>query len=228
MRLVMMVVFLAVAAQAEVVATIEKLQGDVRILKADSIQRQSAAAGDKLYRDDLVITYKDAMATLDLQNGSFVTLDSRTRLKITDAQTIAQESGTAFFDVKKQDADTIEVATNFATIGVKGTQFIISDTNSSKDVSLKEGLVDIQALEGEFELHRKVERELTPYEKYKLELQSEYNQYKAKLMEEFVEYKKQFVLQPNKKVSFDGNVVHENSVDEEDLNEFSRFENFYR
>jgi len=96
MKLLVAISVLALFLSAQPIAVVEKIQGDVRILKKGSIKRQSAQKDSELFKGDMVITYKDSMATLHLESGSYVKLDERTRLRITDAQTIAQESGLAF------------------------------------------------------------------------------------------------------------------------------------
>jgi hypothetical protein len=208
-------------------ATIDNITGKVKVLKSDAIRATNAKVSQELYKNDLLITYKNSMSTIKLKDGSLVTLDEKTKLRVEDLQKLKQEEGQVFFNIETQGSKSLQVSTNFATIGVKGTKFIInSDTN--KSVALKSGLVSVEALEGEFELHRKKERKMTDFEVYQMAHDYEYQQYKTKLEEEFIEFKKQFDLQPNKFVSFDGNVVKENTINTNIEKEFTRFENFQK
>lgn len=212
---------------ANEIATIDTINGKVKVLKSNDIRASKAKLQQKLYKDDLLITYKNSMSTIKLKDGSLITLDEKTKLRIEDIQKLKQEEGQVFFNIETQGSKSLQVSTSFATIGVKGTKFIIN-SDKNKNVSLKSGLVSVEAVEGEFEIHRKKERKLSEYEVYKMAHEYEYEKYKTKLEEEFVEFKKQFDLLPNKCLSFDGNIVKETDIDKDIAKEFNRFENFQK
>lgn len=209
-------------------ATIEKIVGKVKVLKANELRATNAKPNQILYKDDLIITYKDAMTTIKLDDNSLVTLAEKTKLRVLNSKELKQEEGKIFYNIETQGKNTMTVATNFATIGVKGTSFIINDAQEQKDVSLKTGLVGVSALEGEFEIHKKKENKLSKYENYKLAEDNDFDNYKTKIEEEFIEYKKEFDLHPDYTISFSGNVVKENKTQEDVSTEFEEFENFQK
>jgi len=210
------------------IATIEKISGKVKVLKSDELRALKASLHQKLYKGDLLITYRKSMTTIKLDDNSFVTLGHKTKLRIQDLKKLKQESGIVFFNIETQGKNKIEIATNFATIGVKGTKFIISDTNKKKSVSLKSGLIGVSALEGEFEIHKTKVKKLSEYEKYKLAQNYAFEQYKEKIHNEFIEYKKEFDLHENRMISFNKNVVNEKNLDKNSKKEFKKFELFQK
>lgn len=220
-------ILLSIINGAEI-ATIEKIVGKVKVLKANELRAKNAKLNQILFKDDLLITYKDAMTTIKLDDNSLITLAEKTKLRVLHSKELKQEEGKIFYNIETQGKNTMAVVTNFATIGVKGTTFIINDMQEQKDVSLKTGLVGVSALEGEFEIHKKKEVQLSEYEKYKLAQENDFDNYKTKIEEEFIEYKKEFDLHPNYTISFNGNVVKENKTKNDINTEFEEFENFQK
>ena len=208
-------------------ASIDVVKGKVKVLKNNAIRTSKVKVAQKLYKNDLLITFKNSMATIRLTDNSLITLDENTKLRIEDIQKIKQEKGQAFFNIETQGSKSLKISTSFATIGVKGTKFIINNT-TTQSVALKSGLVSVEAVKGEFELHKKKGKKLSDYAVYKMAHQYEYKQYKTKLEEEFIEFRKQFDLKPNNFVIFKGNVVKENTLNKNLKKEFTRFENFQK
>ncbi len=225
MRFLLLIILLfGVSYASGPLAKIAKIEGSVKVLKSGEIKKTDASVNQEIFEGDMVITASGAMASIIFIDKSKIVLDEKTKLKVEGFDKLAQEGGKVYYSIKKRGAKGLKVATNFAVIGVKGTKFMITDDDKNRQVSLKEGLVGVQSLKAEFELHRK--KEMDEYEAYKREMMGEYEEYKKELEKEFVEFVKEFDLQPNKTVSFDGNKVSEEASLEEIAKEFSRFESF--
>lgn len=222
--LLSVLLFAASLFSADQLATITKFEGSVKVLKAGEIKQNDAQPDQPLFEGDMVITSTGATAALLFIDKSKVVLDEKTKLKIDGFTQISQEGGKVFYSIQKRGSQGLKVATNFAVIGVKGTKFMVTDDENNKQVSLKEGLVGVQSLKEEFELHRK--KEMDEYEAYKRQMAGEFDEYKKELEEGFVEFVKEFDLQPNKSVSFNGNKVDESEMVEEIAKDFSRLESF--
>jgi ferric-dicitrate binding protein FerR (iron transport regulator) len=159
-----------------------------------------------------------------LSDGSKVILDERSKLKILGKSDLAHEEGKVYYHIKKRGSKGLKVSTKFAIIGVKGTKFIINAEEGSQGVSLKEGLVGIDSLQGEFELHKK--KEMDEFAAYQAKINGEFESYKKALQEEFVTYVSSFDLKPGKSVRFSKNRVDESEDLEKIIKDFSAFENF--
>ncbi|MGB5866947.1 MAG: FecR family protein [Arcobacteraceae bacterium] len=228
MRILFLIFIFLNIIHASQIATIEKIVGKVKVLKANELRATKATLNQKLFEDDLLITYSNSMTTIKLDDKSFITLDQKTKLRIVDMKKLKQEEGQVFYNIETQGKNRVEVATNFATIGVKGTKFLINDTIDKKDVSLKTGLIGVSSLSGEFEIHKKKKKTLSEYEQYKLAHEYDFEKYKIKINEEFIEYKKEFELKPHYTISFNKNVVNENKTEQHIKKEFKRFETFQK
>jgi len=222
--LLLIILFCGFLTAAEPLAVITKIEGNVKVLKAGEIKKNDATPNHQLFAGDMVITSAGAMAAVSFADKSKVVLDEKCKLTIEGFDKVAQDGGKVYYNIRKRGSKGLKVATNFAVIGVKGTKFMVTDDENNKQVSLKEGLVGVQSLKEEFELHRK--KEMDEYEAYKRQMMGEYEEYKKELEEGFVEFVKEFDLKPNKTVSFDGNKVSEDASPEAIAKEFSRFESF--
>ena len=184
---------------ANEIATLIYKKGIVKVKHPNSIIKKSLKIGDKIYSGDKVITY-NSIATLKLIDNSIIKLNKFSTIKF--GKKISQ-NGEIYYHIKKQKKNIIKVATEFTTIGVKGTIFIV-DTNKTKSVSLKKGKISLTAPKGKYEIHRKSE-----FENYKKNINNEFEEYKKNLYKEFIEYKKSFDLSENHMVVFNGNKVYE-------------------
>ncbi len=213
------------AATSPQIGQIAKIEGSVKILKSGSIAKANATVGTKLYAKDIITTSESSKALIKLTNGTTITLAESSKLEISDVETMTQGAGKALYAVQKKYAvNGTKVNTDFATIGVKGTNFIVSSDEKDKRVSLKNGLVELKSLKGEFEIHK--QKEADEYEAYMKSIGKEYEKYEETLKKEFIEYKASFEIKPNTTVSFDNNKAYQKKIGEDIEKEFKELESF--
>ena len=206
------------------IGRITKVFGTVQLIRADSIRREKAEVATAVLEKYIILTGEQSSATLQLIDESTVVIDQNSRLEARDANSFFQKSGIAYFDIKsRKTGASLKVRTEFAIIGVKGTQFIVNAaTTEQGGVALRTGRLDIEAPTGEFAIHR---RKITSeFEEFLQQQQGDFDDYKKKLQEDFVEYKKSFTLEPLKTISVQGSKVVERAFTQEELAEFARFE----
>ena len=210
-------------APAACIGHITKVVGNVQFLRPESIRREKAAAGTEILERFVVLTSDQSSATLQLIDDSSVVLDQNSRLEARDAQNFFQKAGIAYYDIKsRKTGASLKVGTEFALIGVKGTQFIVNAAEGKGNITLRTGRLGIEALTGEFAIHR---RKITSeFEEYLRQQQEGYDEFKQKLQDDFIEYKKEFTLEPLKAVFIEGNKVVERGFTQDELMEFSRLE----
>ena len=201
---------------ASEVGTLIYKNGIVKIKHSSSIIKKSLKIGDKIETGDKVITY-NSLATIKLKDNSIIKLNKFSSIKFGKK---FFQTGEVYYHITKQKHKILEVATEFTTIGVKGTIFIV-DTNQTKAVSLKKGLISLTSPKGKYEIHRK--KLFSEFKNYQKKVNDEFDAYKKQLYKEFIEYKKSFDLSQNHMVSFNGNKVYENNYIPK--NKFQFFEN---
>jgi hypothetical protein len=180
---------------------------------------------------DTIVTRSDARVVVQFDDGALSVLDEKSRLRVEKTSWFSYLGGKVYFTFKKVFGEPRQVKTRAATIGIRGTTFIISENSeqNGESVALKEGLLQIQSTGPAFEIHK--QKVLDEFEQYRQEheksqaaLQDEFDQYKQQTMNEFVEYHRDFTLQPDRVISLSGYRVDETAMTSDNEADFAWFE----
>ena len=222
----------SMADQSEPRGKVLKLKGDVEVIDASGETRVITKVDEPLDEMDTIVTKKDSQIVVQFDDGTLSVLDEKSRLRVEKTSWFSYLGGKVYFTFKKVFGEHRRVVkTRAATIGVRGTTFIISE-NAEQDgesVALKEGLLQVESTGPAFEIHKK--QILDEFEQYKREqqrqrqeLQDEFEQYKQQTMREFVEYRREFTLRPNRVINLSGYRVDESEMSAADQADFESFE----
>ena len=219
----LLVTLLSSNSFAEKIGVLAKSNGTVKVLQKDSIKKSKVKAGYEINSGDLLITYTNASAMIKLLDGSDVVLDKSSQIQFLSENEIHQNSGEIYYNiVKRGKKNSLKIQTEFAIIGIKGTTFIINDSEDSKSVALSEGLIGVASLKEEFELHRK--KEMEEYERFKKEQEMGFEAFKKEMEEDIITNVKEFDLKAGKSISFSGDErVDEKAFKEEQEEQFNHF-----
>ena len=126
-----------VAAEDDHVALFKTVAGSVRVARGDAFV--DAAPGTTLFATDRVVTGPNASAGLVFKDGTLVTVGAATEVHIRDYVFEPKESkyrfsmylarGTAIYSsgkIGKLAPESVKVDTPSATVGVRGTRFIVT------------------------------------------------------------------------------------------------------
>ena len=206
--------------------------GDVEVINVKGDKRVIKNVSESLNEMDTIITKKDARIVIQFNDGVLSVLDEKSRLRVEKTSWFSYLGGKVYFTFKKVFAGQKRVVkTRAATIGIRGTTFIISENKeqNGESVALKEGLLQIESTGPAFEIHKK--KILDEFEKFKLkrqrakqQLQDEFQRYKQNNMKEFVEYRRRFTLQPNHVINLSGYRVDEAAMTAANQADFESFE----
>jgi len=208
-----------------------KFSGDVEVINAKGETRTVKETDEPLNEMDTIVTKKDARIVVQFDDGALSVLDEKSRLRVEKTSWFSYLGGKVYFTFKKVFGEPRRVRTRAATIGVRGTTFIISenDEQNGESIALKEGLLQIESTGPAFEIHKK--RILDEFEQYKQQhqqakqaMQDEFEQYKQQTMREFVEYRREFTLRPNRVINLSGYRVDETAMTEANTADFEAFE----
>ncbi len=208
---------------------IVKAKGEVHIIDQQGRQHKLEESRFRVRERDTIVTTENGAAVVRFNDGSMSVMREKSRLRVEKTNWLSHIGGKIYFTFRKVFGEPKRVRTRFATIGVRGTTFIVTDENDMQGVALKEGQVEVESPQGEYEIHR--QKEMDEFEAFRQQmaqqqqqLADEFAQYKQQIQQEFVEYKKQFVLQANRVIRFDGKRVDETAMTEQDRQEFASFE----
>ncbi len=184
----------------ESLAVIVKLDGKAKILSKSDIKKHKATLGEALYAGDTLITYDETKVLLELPDCSNIILNASSEFSFRDTRNLKQLSGEVYYKIKtRQVSQGLKVQTPFSIMGIKGTEFIV-DTKGTGQIALNEGLVGIESLNADFELHKK--KVMQAFEKFKSEQDAGFEAYKAEAEGKVVSYVKAFDLEAGKVLNF--------------------------
>ena len=228
--LAIIVVVVSVSLDADTIrGELVKTEGEVNIVDVRGVRHSVERYGVIVRELDSIETTAGGKAVVRFTDGTLSVMDQNSRIRVEKTGWLSHLGGKIYFTFKKVFGDSRQVKTRFATLGIRGTTFIVTDDEGGQSVALAEGLLDIETPGADFEIHR--HRQLDQFRAYNQQAQEqqqatkgEFDDYKRQLGREFIEYKASFSLQPNHIVRFDGHRVDEALIDDEIKAEFEYFE----
>jgi len=208
-----------------------KYNGDVEVVNEKGEKRSVQKVDEPLSEMDTIVTKENARVVVQFDDGALSVLDEKSRLRVEKTSWFSYLGGKVYFTFKKVFGPQRNVKTRAATLGIRGTTFIIKE-NAEQDgesVALKEGLLQVESTGPAFEIHK--QREMNEYERYRMEqmaekqkMQDEFDEYRKQALREFVEYRRQFTLKPDRVISLSGYRIDETGMTDSDKADFEAFE----
>ena len=221
--------FILMADQEKYRGKVLKFSGDVEVVNAKGEKRVVTKVDEPLNEMDTIVTKKGARIVVRFDDGALSVLDEKSRLRVEKTSWFSYLGGKVYFTFKKVFGETRRIKTRAATIGVRGTTFIISENEKGESVALKAGLLQVESNGPVFEIHKKkIMDEFAQFKQQhqqaQQELKDEFEQYKQQTTQEFIEYRKAFTLRSNQVVNLSGYRVDEAAMSNADKADFELFE----
>lgn len=128
------------------------ITGDVQVIRAGGEKPFKAFLNMKLTEGDRIITGKNGVAKLEMDDGLIITLSQNTRIYLSELRddkgdkqnSISLQSGAIGSSVKKKLANNarFEIKTPTAVMGVRGTEFLVQYYGSHLDLRVIEGIIE--------------------------------------------------------------------------------------
>jgi hypothetical protein len=200
------------------VVEIVKTEGAVFISASSGGQPMAVSTQSVVPYGAVLYTGANSRAVVRMGSSGIIVLGHNSKVGIDSGKDFAgflrHITGMIYYAVNtlKGGQRRLEVQTKSATIGIRGTRFMIVDQPGRNEIDMRKGLVSVISPEGDFEIHRNAEK--TEFEAYKQEgldamanEKKAFDEYKDKTAREFLEYKREFSLGANRMASFDGKKV---------------------
>ena len=215
-------------------ARIVKVEGQVYVMNSEGEKRKPEKMQFLVNSDETVITSENSKAVLQFDDGAMSVLDQKSSLRVEQSGWLSQLGGKIYYVFRKVlgKEKPRKVRTKLATIGIRGTTFIVDTNGDSQQVALQEGKLNIESSGDDFEIHKPsaVADDFAAFKQQSRQrqeaLDDEFTNYKKDIGKEFVEYKKSFDLEANKVVSFNGNRVNETDLNKDWTASFDGFADF--
>ena len=224
--------FTAVADNLKARGRVLKYSGDIEIVSAAGKSRKVRAVNEPVHENDTIVTKSQAKIVVQFDDGALSVLDEKSRMRVEQSSWFSWLGGKVYFTFKKVfGGKQRHVRTANATLGIRGTTFIISENpgQAGESVALKEGLLEVKSNGPAFEIHR--QKQLDEFAAFKQEheqarqaMQDEFDRYRQQVQTEFVEYRRQFMLQPDRVITLSGYRVDETAMSDGSKKEFEAFE----
>jgi ferric-dicitrate binding protein FerR (iron transport regulator) len=218
-----------IAGAEEFRGKVVKVKGDVHVIDANGKRTRVEDSKFQVRELDTIVTDKGGNVVVQFNDGAMTVLDEKSSLQVEKTNWLSHLGGKIYFTFRKIFGKPKQVKTAFATIGVRGTTFIVYDNENGEGVALSEGRLEVESPGPDFEIHRK--QELDEFEAFKQQaheqqqaLKKEFDDYRNRMQHEFVEYKKNFTLEADHVIRFDGTRVDETTMDDDTRAEFDAFE----
>jgi len=209
---------------------VRKVDGDVRIIRASGESVLARKAGLIINKNDTIKSLKGGSAVVKFNDGTMTVLVDDSEMKVGDPGYFSHLGGKIYYHFRKLVGEKPRaVKTSYATLGVRGTTFIVNDSGANQSVSLKTGKLSVESPGPTFEIHRKKQQD--EYDKFRGEMEQgvqqmkdDYKTHLQQLSQEFIEYKKQFTLVARRTIRVKGNRVDEQGFNAETEADFNRYE----
>ncbi len=214
-----------------------KAEGSVSASDASAKQDKAVTTKSVLPAKSTISTGPNGRAVVRVGGTGYIVLEKNSTIEIDkskdNAGFLRQVTGMIYYAINslKGDQKKLEVRTVTATIGVRGTRFLIADLPGRNEVDMRKGQVSIASPEGEFEIHTRTEQD--EFEAYMREAREaiekekrQFEEYKAKTEREFVEYKREFSLGADRMASFDGKRVVDKPLSQESIRDLEGAESY--
>lgn len=209
--------------------------GSVAIKQGDQQKDQPVATRNILPAKHVLVTGPDGRAVIRIGEAGYIVVEKNSTIEINrekdHAQFLRQVTGMIYYAMNfvRGSQQPMEIRTVTATIGIRGTRFLVADLPERKEIGVRKGLVSVTSPGGEFEIHKKAQED--EFEAFKREAQEaiaeekrKFSEYKANTEREFVEYKREFGLGANRMATFDGNRVEDRPLSDESRKDMETLE----
>lgn len=212
-----------------------RASGSVAIKQSDQQKDQPVASKSILPARHVLVTGPNGRAVVRIGEAGYIVVEKNSTIEISrekdHAQFLRQVTGMIYYAVNfiRGTQQPMEIRTATATIGIRGTRFLVADLPERKEIGVRKGLVSVTSLGEDFEIHKKAQED--EFEAFKRKTQEgvaeekrKFSEYKADTEREFIEYKREFGLGTNRMATFDGNRVVERPLSDESKKDMETLE----
>lgn len=210
-----------------VAADLLYVKGYVELLAEDGSVKKAGKIGDEIDYGESIRVGEDSRALVKNSDGLASVLGANSEMRIKEAGFFDHLRGAAYYVLSKipsaaeSRGRNYGVNTTVATLGIRGTRFLVDLDGDAGQVALTEGLINVSANEGKsfsiadypddmtFQEFQAAQKDL--FDSFQ---KDDFKAYQESQKKAFERFKKEFFIQPNQSVSFDGESVSYQSIDD--------------
>lgn len=224
-RFLLVILLLPAMAFAQPLGKLSHADGQIKIIRQGQVVPEKVASQAlplDLFPGDKVQSSSGSEARIRLADNSLILLQASSLLILLSEghQKLAQ--GRVLYNVRKRGGlKGLKVSTRSATIGVKGTQFLVQQDDQQQKVLLNEGVVELVS-DGDLFL-KPIQDQMQAFENYKQDINAEFDEYQRQMNQEFQEYVKSLTMAAGQGFAIgDQQSLSKIEFSEQDKSDFSR------
>jgi len=219
------------------VAEVVRVEGSAQARDPAGVAQGPVRVGTRLTAGGTIETGANGRVVVKLGSSGFAVLDRKSKLEVQPPKErvglLRQITGWIYYAIRNDAGrkEPVSVRTTVATIGIRGTRFLVVDVPGRSEVGMRKGQVNIESTEGEFELRRQAEKD--EFEAYKEQgsaavdqEKKDFEKFEASTKTEFAQYTREFTLGAERQAVFDGKQVREQALSAEARHEMESAEAF--
>jgi len=228
--------FASASIFADDVIEVVRAEGDVVVTQPDQPPRK-VFPKSILPAKNMLVTGPNGRVVVKVGATGYIVLEKNSKIEINKSGDYAgifrHITGMIYYALNAIHGSqrSVVVKTVTATIGVRGTRFLVADLPDRKEIGMRKGQVNVESPGEAFEIHRKVQAD--EFEAFKKEARDaideekrSFAEYKANTEREFIEYKREFTLGADRMATFDGNHVTERALSSESRKDMENLEDY--
>ena len=229
-KIVLCIASIGVLVGADLFGIVTKVKGSP---KADEVVLK---VGSKLYVHQSIFTDKTSRVVIKQKNGNIIAVGKNSVLKLNDKSLVDQKKGNIFFNIAKKASKLgkyrFKIKIKTATMGIRGTNFIVKNDEDNEEILLRKGKLEFMAKNNAFALYKeKLEDEFNgfknEFKEYKNELMREFDKYKKEENYQFDKFATKFDLEENSLVVLSGQKAYKAKLDKKLIKaKFKEFDEF--
>ena len=201
---------------------VEKYQGRVFVVTPDGVTTQ-VKGRTRVVNGSSIETGDGSRAVVQTSRGTTV-LGERAAMKVESPSWFRQLFGKVYYAIRRvtdslRTEEPVRVQTQTATMGVRGTEFLVDVDDASESVAMAEGSVSVDSNGDGFNLYRnQVEDEFEAFRREMREgarrLREEFEAYRAAEQREFLGFVRGLQLEAGQSISISGTQAVSDEVSE--------------
>ena len=220
------------------VIDIVKSDGGVTVSKTVEGKPKAVATRSRLPAVNVLSTGADGRAVVRVGSTGYLVLEKNSKVEIDarkDRATFFRHlTGKIYYAVNalKGKDRLLEVRVKTATIGIRGTRFLVADMPERNVIGMRKGTVSVSSLAEEgFEIHKSAAADGVAAMKDEAQAamdkeRAAFETYKENVQRDFVEYKRELQLGADRMLSFDGKRADEQALDDTTKNDLESLESY--
>jgi hypothetical protein len=192
---------------------------------------------DNVYVGFDIITKNNSRIVIKQPDKTIIAIGKNSQLKLLKSDEVKLKEGRSYFNIVGQTVAKLnkykfKIKLKTAILGIRGTNFIVSNNNKHDGVILRKGKIKVISNNKEFEIYKQihingVKTLKDEFSQFLKKSNNDFNSFKDDAKYQFEKHTKSFDLKQNSSIVFDNNKIYKTTLNKQMIKEeFKQFDEF--